>query len=119
MTDRENSRSVKYMDNKLPQNTFADFAENLIKEKNFPELTQEVHDQIKKEILDKLNQTIKVRLADSLPEEKLKEFMGLLDTTPPPAPEITQKFISDNIPNLNFVLGQILLDFRKTYLGLD
>jgi hypothetical protein len=107
------------MNSNLPQNNFTDFAENLIKEKNFPELTTETHDQIKKEILEKLDQTIKIRLADALPKAKLKEFMDLLDKTPPPAPETTQKFISDNIPNLDFVLGQILLDFRKTYLGLD
>ncbi len=108
-----------YMDNNLPQNTFSDFAENLIKEKNFPELTKETHDQIKKEILLKLDQTIKVRLVNELPDNKAKEFMIMLDSTPPPVPETTQKFMSDNIPNLNFVLGQILMEFRKTYLGLD
>ena len=103
------------------QNTsnFDEFVERLIVEKNFPELTPEVHAQIKSDLLAQLNRSIKVRLVEALPDDKAKEFMAMLDKNPPSSPDETQKFIADNIPDLNNFMSQILLDFRKTYLGLD
>lgn len=94
-----------------------EFVTSLIQEKNFPQdLNQEVKDQIKKDLMTRLNDFLNAKLIASLPEKDIPEFEKILDEKPDL--EKIQKFFSEKIPNFSSFLTQIFLEFRKTYLGI-
>ncbi len=92
------------------------FVENLIAEKKYPDLEQEVIDQMKEDLYLRIETLINVTIVNNLPDEKLEEFESLIDKQA--TPEETQKFMSDNIQDLPNLISETLLDFRKNYLGL-
>lgn len=92
------------------------YIERLIGEKGFPDITEEVHAQIKKDLLDRLNDTINAKVIAALPDAELGEFEKLIDANAPQ--EEIQTFIESKIPDSAIFLATVLLDFRKTYLGI-
>lgn len=92
------------------------FVDRLIEEKKYPaDLEKEVVEQIKKDVLSRVEDAVNMIIISNLPEEKLEEFNKLADSGITDAE--MQKFCSDNIPNLAQLIATELIIFKQTYLS--
>ena len=92
------------------------FVNKLVEEKKFPEnLEKEVLDQIKSDLLSRVEARINAVLISNLSEEKLEEFNKLLDNNI--SDEEMQKFCLDNIPDLAQIIASELMIFKQSYLS--
>ena len=105
------------MDDTTQQPTLSDYADTLIKEKNFTTLTPGTYEQIKEDVLTRLNDFLIAKVIAKMTDSQIKEFNTLLETNP--VDEKIQDFINSNIQDPGLVIGDILIDFRKKYLGLE
>lgn len=92
------------------------FVEKLIDEKRFedltPDLRQHMHDDLKARIYDAIN----AKVIRELKDEDLPAFEALIDANA--TPEELQAFMQGKLPDSVNFLTNVLLDFRKMYLGL-
>ncbi|QQG43284.1 MAG: hypothetical protein HYW45_03715 [Candidatus Daviesbacteria bacterium] len=94
----------------------SEFVDKLIEEKSFPDLTEEVKAEIKKDILVRLDDFISARIIAKLSDEDVQTFNDLLKENK--SPEEVQQFISTHVPDFTNFLTSTLLEFREVYLGL-
>ena len=92
------------------------FAQKLLEEKKFESVDPEVFEQLKADLVDRLEDRINMTILKHMPEEKLGEFEALLANGPA---ETLQDFVGENVPDLQEVTAAELMAFRKTYLGLE
>jgi len=93
-----------------------DFVNKLVDEKNYEDLDPEVREQIVKDVNERLENTINAKVVAALSDEQITEFEALLDKNA--SSEEVQAFIGKSIPNGEEFLTQVLVDFKKSYLGL-
>jgi len=105
------------MANNNPNLSLKDFVENLIKQKQFPEMSKEIHEQMKKDLLERVKNTINAKTIAKLPQNDLEEFSKLLDSNT--SDEKVQQFVEEKLPDSHVFISEVLTEFRKTYLGLD
>jgi hypothetical protein len=98
------------------QYTLDDFAETLIKEKNYTTLTPAMHDELKKDILDRAQEFLIAKTISKLSDDNAQKLSELLDKTP--SDEQLQEFIGSCITDAPNFIGDTLFQFRQTYLGL-
>jgi hypothetical protein len=92
------------------------FVDRVIEEKNFPkDLEKEVLDQIREDLLSKVEDRVNALIINNLPEDKLEEFNKMLDSDI--SDEEMQGFLSANIPNLAQLIASELIVFEQTYLS--
>ena len=104
------------MDNQALNPAVAEFIDRLIAEKNFPDLTPEVKEEIKRDLTQRLDDFIAAKLIAALSDENVLKFEEMLKQGKPES-EI-QTFITTNVPNFTEFLTQVLSEFREVYLGL-
>lgn len=91
------------------------FVNKLIEEKNITDVEPEVLEQMKKDLLERVEKRVDAVVIEQLSPEQLAEFEKLLDGSD----ESTLKnFCQNAIPNLNELIAAELLNFRTTYLGI-
>ena len=93
-----------------------DFVNKLVDEKNYEDLDPEVREQIVKDVNERLENTINAKVVAALSDEQITEFEALLDKNA--SSEEVLAFIGKSIPNGEEFLTQVLVDFKKSYLGL-
>jgi hypothetical protein len=91
------------------------YIDQLIQEKQFPDLTDEIREEIKKDLLNRLNDFINARLIAALSDEDVLIFENMLKEGSPE--EEVQQFFQEKIPDLTGLLTQTLLEFKGVYLG--
>jgi hypothetical protein len=92
------------------------FVDRVIEEKNFPkDLEKEVLDQIREDLLSKVEDRVNAVIINNLKEDKLEEFNKMLDSNI--SDEEMQKFLSGNIDNLPELIASELIVFEQTYLS--
>ena len=92
------------------------FVDRLVEEKKFPaDLEKEVIDQIKEDLLSRVEDRINAVIINNLEEDKLEEFSQKLDSNI--SDEEMQKFCSENIPDLAQILASELIVFKQSYLS--
>lgn len=92
------------------------FVDRLVEEKKYPEdLEKEVIDQIKSDLLSRVEDRVNMVIISNLSEEKLEEFNKLMDENISDVD--MQKFCSDNIPNLSQLIATELIVLKQTYLS--
>lgn len=96
--------------------TMDDFAETLLKEKNYTTLTDEMHAELKRDILDRAQDFLIAKTISKLSDEQAQKLSELLDTNPPN--EKVQEFIKTSITDAPKFIGDTLFLFRQSYLGL-
>lgn len=96
--------------------TLDDFAESLIQAKQYKTLTQEIHDELKKDILARAHDFLLAKTIAKLSDEQAKALSALMDTKP--SDEVIQDFIAKAIPEGSDFVGETLFNFRQIYLGL-
>lgn len=92
-----------------------EFAQHLVKEKDFQGLDQATSEMLVEDVYDRLEERVNAVILASLPAEKLQEFDALLNSG---NREQVSDFCEKNIPNLQEVIAQALVAFEKTYLGV-
>lgn len=94
-----------------------DFVSRLIEEKNYGELEPEVAEQVRKDVMERLVNTINAKSIAALSDEQVAEFEKLLDANA--SEEEVQAFIAKSIPNGDEFLTRVMTDFRMSYLGMN
>ena len=93
-----------------------DFLTQIIKEKHGTDLPEAMTEQMRQDLLPRLNQWILLKamteIASKSPQ-KLQELEKLAQGDTDPA--VVQKFIEDTIPDFQAFLTQTLVSFRQTY----
>ncbi len=103
---------------KIGENTnIQAYIDQLIKDKNFPDLTDEVREQVKRDLVVRLDDFIMARIISALSDEEVVRFESMLKEQKP-EPEI-QQYIVDHVTDLTNLLTETLMEFREIYLGLD
>lgn len=97
--------------------TLADYVDKLIAEKNYETVTDEVKIELKNELLRQLNDTLMAKLIEQLSDEEVKELNNFLDIKP--SDEQLQQFIKSKLDDPQRFIANVLLSFRRTYLGLE
>lgn len=96
--------------------TLDDFAESLIKAKQYKTLTEETHAELKRDILARVHDFLLAKTIAKLTDDQAKELSALMDTKP--TDEVVQDFIKKSIPDTPDFVGDTLFSFRQIYLGL-
>lgn len=92
------------------------FVDKLIEEKGFVDLLPEVRDQLKKDILQRLDDFITARIIAALSDQDIVIFENMLKEGKPQ--EEIQQFTSTHIADFADFLTNVLLEFRGVYLGI-
>ncbi len=98
-------------------NNIQAYIDQLIKDKHFPDLTDEVREQVKQDLIVRLDDFIAARIISALSDEEVVQFETLLKEKKPE--NQVQQFIVDQMEDLIDLLTETLLEFRGVYLGLD
>ena len=77
--------------------TLDDYAETLIRDKNYQTLTQDMHVELKKDILRRVQDFMISRVITKLSDDQVKEMNMLLDTDP--TDQQVQDFVSSSLNN--------------------
>lgn len=93
-----------------------EFIESVIDEKGFPNLTEEIKDVLKKDLLKRLDTFIAAKVIATLSDIDVLTFDEMIQTKKPEK-EI-QEFVATHVPNFVSFLTDALLEFRGVYLGL-
>jgi len=123
MTDQQNGKIQNVLDkiSSLTQtgkqkDALGEFIERLIEEKGFPDLTIEVKEVLKKDLLRRLNDFIAARVIGTLSDEDVITFDQMIKEKK--SEEEIQQFVATHIPDFVKFLTDVLLEFRGVYLGL-
>lgn len=99
------------------QLTFGDFIDKVVAEATAGEnVTDEVRQMMKDDMLKQLNTMINARLISVMSDEQVEKFSQLMDTHP--TAEQIQAFTAQAVPDPSEFLAQVMLDYRREYLGL-
>lgn len=96
--------------------TLEEYASTLIKEKNYSTLTPEMYEELKKDLIDRVQDFLIAKTIAKLSDQQVKDFNALLDKNPDDAQ--IHAFISSAITDAPTFIGDTLFQFRQTYLGL-
>lgn len=94
-------------------NDIKGFVDTLIEEKQIPELDSDVLNQMKLDLEDRVESLINARILQNIPSDSLEEFEKKLDEE---TDENVMIFCKEKIPNLDEIIANALMDFRKIYL---
>ncbi|KKU46718.1 MAG: hypothetical protein UX62_C0010G0010 [Microgenomates group bacterium GW2011_GWA2_46_7] len=98
------------------QPTLDDFADTLIKDKQYKTLTPEMFQELKLDILQRVHDFLLSKTITKLTDAQAQELADFLDTKP--TDEQIQDFIATAIPDASTFIGETLFQFRQIYLGL-
>lgn len=91
-----------------------DFVSQLIISKGFEENDPEVLEQIKQDLISRVEDRINAMIVSNLNPEKLLEFEKILDSHNEDA---ILNFVKTDIPNIEEKVAAELLEFKNIYLG--
>ena len=104
------------MDNQLqiPQEVRG-FLESLLQDAGMKSLDEQMHEEMIKELYQRLDNHLTSVIVDNMPSQHLDAFMRLNEEKKPKA-EIEQ-FLQDKMPNSKEVFAKAFAQFRELYLG--
>lgn len=91
-----------------------EFVNKLIEDKGFNEQDPDVIAQMKSDLLDRIENRINAMIISKLNPEKLSDFEKVLDGG---SEEEIQKFVKENVSDIDERVAKELLDFKNIYLG--
>lgn len=94
----------------------SDFVDRLMAEKGLSNIDEEVLAQMRKDLLERVEDRINAVVIEKIPLEKIEEFDQLLSEAPM---EKVIQFCSENIKDLDQIIAAELIAFRQTYLQKD
>ncbi len=91
------------------------FIDELIKRRNFPDLTPEVREELKKDVMERLDSYILDRIIDLLSEEDSEQFVEMMKEKK--SIEELQQFVKGHIDNYESFMKETFADFASSYLS--
>ncbi len=91
-----------------------EFVDKLVEDKGFNEQDPEVIEQIKNDLIDRVENRVNAMILSELKPEKITDFEKALDSG---NDEEIQKFIKENIEDIDEKIARELLAFKSIYLG--
>lgn len=92
------------------------FVDQLIEEKDFPDLTDEARVEIKRDLMVRIDDFLAARIIAKLSESQVVTFEKMLQEKK--SESEVQEFVSKSIPDFTNFLTQSLLEFKQVYLGM-
>lgn len=92
------------------------YVDQLIDQRGFPDLTPEVREELRKDLLARLDEFIMAKVVSSLTDEQVASFESMLKEGK--TGEEVQAFISSNVPDFTNFLTNAMLEFKNVYLGI-
>ncbi len=97
------------------QHDLETFVEKLISEKaEFKDLEPEILEQVKADLLGRIEDRIKAAIVSNIPEDLLPEFEKIAESG---TDEEVQSFCEKTIPNLPQIIASELVVFKQSYLA--
>jgi hypothetical protein len=90
------------------------FIDRLLEEKKIENVSPDVFSKIKEDLTGRVEDRINAAILENMPKEKLEEFNDLLDSA---NLEKIKPYCQKNIPNLDEIIANELMDFRNIYLN--
>ncbi|HMN19735.1 MAG TPA: DUF5663 domain-containing protein [Candidatus Moranbacteria bacterium] len=91
-----------------------EFVDRLVREKGIRVEEDSILAQVRKDLLERVEDRINATILQHMPADKLQEFNELLEFA---REEEIQEYCQKNIPNLDEIVARELLDLRDTYLN--
>ena len=92
------------------------YAEDLLQAKGISKLGQADYDDMKADLIDQVDEQIDAMILDRLPDEAKDAFSHLVDGADA---EKLEAFLAIYIPDLQYYVDKVLLDFRDSYLTVS
>lgn len=92
------------------------YVEQLIKDKNSPYVNEKNHKEIKEMLLKDVGDAINRKMVAELTNQQVDELNKLLDRNA--TDEELNSFFGKNISNIETIITEALIDFRKGYLSV-
>ncbi len=103
-------------DTKSSQNLVLEqFIDSLIDQKGFPDLSTEVREEIKQDLLDRIDQFITAKLISALSDEDVQTFEQMLNEGK--SESELQQFLQEHLENTTDLVAEALTEFKGVYLG--
>lgn len=99
------------------KNTLGDYVTTLLKEKNYTSTDPETVAELKLDLENRLNDYLIAKTIERLDDTSADEFVELMKSNPDQVK--VQEFIKSKIENPPEFISEILVDFRRKFLGLD
>lgn len=96
--------------------SFDAYVDQLIEERKFPDLAPEVKQELRKDLLNRLDSFIAAKVIAALSDEDVLTFEQMLKDNKPM--EELQKFTVEHVSDFVTFLTNALLEFRGVYLGI-
>ena len=92
------------------------FVDKLMEEKDLGEIDEGVRLQMRKDLLERVEDRVNAMVIERIPVEKMEEFDELLNKG---TMEEVVKFCAENISGLDQLVAAELIAFRERYLELN
>ncbi len=96
-------------------NSLDTFIDQLIEEKGFPDLSDDVRVEIKKDLLERVDSFISAKLIAALSDDDVASFEKLLQEGK--SQDELQQFIQAHVQDPTTLVTQALTEFKGVYLG--
>ena len=104
------------MTSNAPQ-TLEAFVDKLIDEKGLSSMADDVLDQMKVDLLLRVEDRVNAEMLEALPADRVEPFETLLNEASSTGDDVAV-FLKKHVPNFDEVLANALMGFRHTYLNL-
>jgi len=94
---------------------YRQFLEKLLADKHKQEIPEKLKDDMMVDLYSRLLHHLLLSYLQVLPDESADAFEKMMDGEPDST--VTQKFLQDNIPNLDDVTDKSLQELSNVYLG--
>jgi hypothetical protein len=91
------------------------FLENILLDANISSIDETMHEELINELYARFDSFLTSRIVDSLPPEKVDEFIKMNEENKPE--EEVQNYLMSNIPDAEQRFADYFLEFRNRYLG--
>jgi len=109
MHDQSNNQPFQ-----IPEDVRA-FLEGILQDAGMVALDEGMRDEMIKELFLRLDDFMLTTIVDNLPSDKLEAFTKMSEEGK--TREELEKYLQDNIPDIQTKFGDAMLEFRNLYLG--
>ncbi len=110
-TPQNDTRDIEF--DSIPKE-IKEYLDTILVDANLYNAEESVHQGMLKEMYERLDKYIAIKVVENLPADKLDEFIRLNDERRPR--EEVEKFLKDNMPNTQEVIQRAFVEFRDMYL---
>jgi translation initiation factor 2 beta subunit (eIF-2beta)/eIF-5 len=97
--------------------TYTGFIDELIKKRNFQDFTPEVREELKKDVMERLDSYLLDRMIDTFSQIDAEKFILLLKEKK--SADNIENFAKEHISDYKTFITSTLADFSTNYIGIN